>query len=477
MSITCQFENLGIIRQAELTLGDLTIVCGKNNTGKTYATYAIYGFLHEWRSGEIFRRDRDLIPARLPPGLLSRLMQEGTFVVSIDEITKNLSTMLKDVSNQYSKTIHHHLAGSPRQFRDTKIEVAVGDDTDIKAGATIEEVVMGGAHHGFLEVRGIREKGIQVTLLMNKEGGETMSKEYVEDMLAYAIWEGVLKNLFPKPFIASAERTGAAIFQRALDPSHEQPTESSDRGNSKRASSGFYRPFAGYPGYPVPVRRNLHFIRDLPNIVKRESVFSKKHPHVLERFREIIGGDYKVTKDGAIRFIPHGSVGGLSITGSSSAVRSLLDVGLYLRHIAQPGDILIIDEPELNLHPENQRLIARLLATLVNCGIKVFATTHSDYIIRELNALVMLSAGGSRLEEIKENEGYEDIQLLSPCKLKVYIADSEKPCAESEKKRKGPPWQTMKSAVVDEKEGISLYSFDDTIEDMNRIQDEIYWDD
>ena len=51
----------------------------------------------------------------------------------------------------------------------------------------------------------------------------------------------------------------------------------------------------------------------------------------------------------------------------------------------------MIDEPELNLHPDNQRRIARLLARLVNLGIKVFITTHSSYIIKELNTLIMLN--------------------------------------------------------------------------------------
>ena len=42
MKIT--LKNLGILKQAEFSLGDLTIICGENNTGKTYATYALYGF-------------------------------------------------------------------------------------------------------------------------------------------------------------------------------------------------------------------------------------------------------------------------------------------------------------------------------------------------------------------------------------------------------------------------------------------------
>ena len=43
-----RFQNLGPIKEAELELGDLTIIAGRNNTGKTYIAYALYGFLKRW---------------------------------------------------------------------------------------------------------------------------------------------------------------------------------------------------------------------------------------------------------------------------------------------------------------------------------------------------------------------------------------------------------------------------------------------
>jgi predicted ATPase len=75
---------------------------------------------------------------------------------------------------------------------------------------------------------------------------------------------------------------------------------------------------------------------------------------------------------------------------SSSSVRSLLDLGVYLRCVASVGDLLVIDEPELNLHPQNQRRVARLLARLTNVGINVLVTTHSDCLIKELNLLLLM---------------------------------------------------------------------------------------
>jgi predicted ATP-dependent endonuclease of OLD family len=78
------------------------------------------------------------------------------------------------------------------------------------------------------------------------------------------------------------------------------------------------------------------------------------------------------------------------------------------------GDFIIIDEPELNLHPDNQILIARFLGRLVNKGFKVIASTHSDYIIREINTLIMLTSPNEKSAELMKKYGYSKNQLLKP---------------------------------------------------------------
>jgi len=45
------FKNIGYIDEGEVTLGDLTVICGPNNVGKTYLSYSIYGFLKRLRGG------------------------------------------------------------------------------------------------------------------------------------------------------------------------------------------------------------------------------------------------------------------------------------------------------------------------------------------------------------------------------------------------------------------------------------------
>ena len=82
----------------------------------------------------------------------------------------------------------------------------------------------------------------------------------------------------------------------------------------------------------------------------------------------------------------------------------------------------MVDEPELNLHPENQRRIARLFARLVNLGVKVFITTHSDYIVKELNTLIMLNHDKPHLRRIADKEGYQVSELIRSDQVKVYTA-------------------------------------------------------
>ena len=67
------FENLGAAEYGEIELANLTIVCGENNTGKTYITYLIYCLLSSWRQ---------LTDINLKPELTS-LFQDGTAKIDL----------------------------------------------------------------------------------------------------------------------------------------------------------------------------------------------------------------------------------------------------------------------------------------------------------------------------------------------------------------------------------------------------------
>jgi len=88
----------------------------------------------------------------------------------------------------------------------------------------------------------------------------------------------------------------------------------------------------------------------------------------------------------------------------SSTVKTLAGFFLYLKYQAQEGDIIFIDEIELNLHPENQRKIMKLINYLSKQGLKFVISTHSPVITQEMNNMIMFEKCKDKIDDeiIKE---------------------------------------------------------------------------
>ena len=83
----------------------------------------------------------------------------------------------------------------------------------------------------------------------------------------------------------------------------------------------------------------MAFIRQLEGIEKRKSFVAREYPEVLEDFADIIGGGYNITQNDQLYYTPKGTRLKLTMVESSSAVRSLVDIGFYLRYIVRKRGI------------------------------------------------------------------------------------------------------------------------------------------
>jgi len=455
-------KNLGPLKQAEFELGELTIICGHNNTGKTYATYAVFGFLSEWRR---------FFSIHIPDKNITELLAEGVTELDIQTFVNDAQKILADGCKSYTEMLPDIFASSSKHFIDSDFQVRI-NTRDIQPNSKFERTIRAFESQLFSISKKQDKPEVTISLLVEKEKVR-IPNEIINRVIGDALKDILFSHLFPKPFIASAERTGAAIFRKELNFARNRLLE--QMGRDKDVNPIEYLNKA-YSDYALPVNENVEFTRHLEEISKSESYILKKYPMLLEEFSDIIGGNYTVTKNDELYYIPKSNYRlKLTMDESSSAVRSLLDIGFYLRHVAQPGDILMIDEPELNLHPENQRRIARLFSRLVNIGIKVFLTTHSDYIIKELNTLIMLNQDKTYLKKLSSDEGYKSEELLSADKIRVYIAEKSLLKLDGDKRRK--QYLTLTAADIDPELGIEARSFDTTIEEMNRIQEAIVWGD
>ncbi len=141
---------------------------------------------------------------------------------------------------------------------------------------------------------------------------------------------------------------------------------------------------------------------------------------------EILEGQVKVKPSSSgypdFRYIPHDSNEEFRMSQSSSMVSELAPLVLYLRSLVQPGDTLIIEEPEAHLHPGAQADMAVILARLVRAGVRVIITTHSDWLLQEIGNLI--------LEGVIDEETDEQSSWLRPEEVGAWHFQKDEPVKE-----------------------------------------------
>ena len=136
---------------------------------------------------------------------------------------------------------------------------------------------------------------------------------------------------------------------------------------------------------------------------------------------EILEGTVGVKRPDAIdipsfAYHPAGWKGDLPVMNASSMVSELAPVVLYLRYLIKPGNAVILEEPEAHLHPELQVKLAQQLCALVNAGVRVILTTHSEWLLEELGNAV-------RRFELPESER-RDV-ALQPEKIGAWLFERD----------------------------------------------------
>lgn len=136
-----------------------------------------------------------------------------------------------------------------------------------------------------------------------------------------------------------------------------------------------------------------------------------------------IHADESVVNYPYFSYQPSGWQRTLPLMNTSSMVSELAPVILYLRHVVQPGNTLIIEEPEAHLHPAMQREFTRQIAAIIRAGIRVVITTHSEWVLEELANLVYLSS----LPRDQANGVDESAPILTPAQVGVWLFEQKKP--------------------------------------------------
>lgn len=439
MKIT--LKNLGPIKEATIDLAKkFTILCGMNSTGKTYAAYVIY-YLLRYVPGRVISRFRDV----------DKLPAERAFTISADDVEEWRNGVAVDVKRALPKIFGISPAEAEKSFAAFSMDVDLGQDPMDLFIRHFDRGQLAIGNHKIL--RWEKPQDSADIILTPLEDIDFIQKNADCGAIITTIISKIIRDSFlatdELARMLTVERNSIYTFKSELAVNRfrlvEQMQEGADESVVRRVGR-----------YPKAVADSLKTAADLENITKRDSGF-RSIAEILEA--DVLKGTVGIGEHGDVFFAPLGREEmPLRIQMASSMVKTLSALDIYLRHLAGKGEYLIMDEPEMNLHPELQRLLARVFARMVREGIRLIISTHSDYILREINSLVM--AGSLREHgdtETAARFGITDELILRPEMLQPVLFTP------------GPDGSSTARNVETDGYGFHVDTIDETIERQNEM--------
>ena len=331
LNVHLAVENFGPIEKANIDLRPLTVFVGESNTGKTYLAALIYA-LHPAFEGSakwLYTEDEsDLKFAQR----FSRELKKCFNLKSVSELKRTRS----DPGDELRVTL--------RVYENGVLPLQIDWKYDSRHTGSLSE-------------------------------NNKVSKENLEIKESDRLWNNGTQKT-PAVHYLPAARRGIMYLYEAFDNLHV--ADKSDIGSHS------YSTFSGWIS---------DFLKQIINYNKHYDSSEGIIEIAKSLETEVLQGQIEVNRPAGagfpeVLYRPQNAEQTLRMSQSSSMVSELAPLVLYLRGIVNPGDTLIIEEPESHLHPRAQTQIAITLARLVRAGVRVIITTHSDWLLEQIGNLV-----------------------------------------------------------------------------------------
>lgn len=420
-----EIKNFGPIDSLTFDINkDLHLIYGQNAIGKSYATYCIYCLLKNIKNKAINRH------------MYYDKRQGNSFEKFIKPKVKNLKTnkpidctqqFLKLLENELKEIVLSGLQNSllntfsslknlKNRYSDKNYEIIISISKS-------EKVIIYSNNEGILDLKYIDDtknveivpkttKSTKFSFYVNghKAFGNPTEEEFIREFIGYTFLKTnqILRKLdfnIRDIYYLPASRSGLYQALNAFTPIIASLTQNRFFMENKSIE---------LPSLSEPL--SDYFI-DLSTVDKKH--INKEFEGIIKKLQnEILGGEVDYNdKTRRILYKPKGINLELNLSEASSMVAELSPLVLYFRHILNHKyastigrdlffydpfyerggrnrrdkgyDILFIEEPEAHLHPEVQVKLMEIFAKLPLLRLKIFITSHSNYMFNKLNNLLI----------------------------------------------------------------------------------------
>lgn len=449
-------RNLGVLKEAAIDLKPLTIFVGPNNAGKTWLAYVLAGIFGPYGYEEYVESDEQGDIAISYPSLenaLENLLKTGSATIDLVQFADDYAEQyFNNVARSTSHWMPEFMGSQVASFDRLDISIAL----DERKKHVLERVLnfplrreISGSLHGpslsIRKKRGERTLSVYMTtqFLASDENSseeavvEPPSPDIIKEFLLRAVFEVIHRSLYPHIRILPTERTTFITlpFRREV---HEESAMLKEKLSEQETRAVL-----------APVVSFLHMISSTFDDESAERAQRARSARTNPQIREYIQLAQLLEKQilhGAVKISPAKPVAALNQVGgdssqeilfqpdvssqleiaiASSMAKELSPLVLYLRYLVLPDELLIIDEPEMNLHPEAQAKITEFLAMLVNAGLNILVTTHSPYVVDHLaNLLKAAEKTGEEKEAVRDEFYLQRTDAFIPKdKVSVYLIE------------------------------------------------------
>ena len=355
-----ELKNIGRIEKANIKIDGITVICGDNNTGKStvgkmlYAVYQsfydIQGTLERER-GEAYRnilnrtvreldRRTDFKKTRWSLGQLKELdeiaVPENEEAVK-EKVREILNGLFEDVSPENLESVTNRILAVTKQSEKDILQWLLKNYLKAEFGSRIGNV---NYPRRKSDVKlDFREGCIH---FQNPNGTiEPVLSEHINirKKLVYIDDPFLLDNLDYHPFFLRNTYYHRTALQQIL-------VEGSAADNST---------------------------------IIEEMMTAQRLKPILERFDSVLSGSLAI-KEGAIKYKSAKYKAELDLVSVSTGIKSFIILKeLLMNGSIEENGIIVIDEPEVHLHPEWQVRYAEIIVMLQKYyGLNIILTTHSD---------------------------------------------------------------------------------------------------
>lgn len=453
-------ENLARIKEAEVEVKNLTLFVGQNSTHKSYMAHVIYEFYKEVAdlrnnygatsrfatliSKKISQKYQEDIKYIL--ALKKELEEEvERQQVDVDEWQEEEYTVLKILFDKNDKIIINFL-NKIYDLLFIELSEKINNSFNIKKYILKKLSIQN-------SIKVLKREYIAIyfsTPIAHYEEDEEELKYKVINNIVKELIDSLQKNLnsYYSSYYFPASRTG---FVLTLDEIYAGIFRDKFRGQVSATRLGeptidFIQTFADIK------TGKINDMISYPTLFSHKYVSKECDDLVNFLEKNIIKGKIKEVRNEQDYASYYLDVNGieLDLHLASSATLETLPFIVFLKNTKDISKtFFVIEEPEAHLHPKAQIQMARFIIMLCNAGAKVLVTTHSDYILNEINNCIKLDA-------LNEKNEFS----ISKDNVSAYLFKNE------EKET------TVKELEIN-KFGISNDNFDEALEELLDLSNEL----